>query len=136
LLQKGTIMKSRIELHQELRQRILSLPDVTERQNAGIHEDAFFIGKKMFMHIHGHGHCDIRLSKSDQEWVLAESKARSHRWAPETGYVTFMVNNEEDLDRAMDLIRISHAHFAGSQGAPPSEHPIEPPRTVVTGSPL
>jgi len=23
------------------------------------------------------------------------------------------VNNDEDLDRAMDLIRISHAHFAG-----------------------
>jgi putative NADH-flavin reductase len=45
-------MKVRAELHQELRQRILSLADVTERQNAGIHEDAFFVGGKMFMHIH------------------------------------------------------------------------------------
>ena len=134
LQQKGTTMKSRIELHQELRQRILNLPDVTERQNAGIHEDAFFVGGKMFMHIHGHGHCDIRLSKGDQERVLAEGKARSHRWAPEAGYVMFIVNNDEDLDRAMDLIRISHAHFAGSQGAPRLEHPIKPPRTVVTGS--
>jgi len=40
-------MKSRNELHQELRQRILALSDVTERQNAGIHEDAFFVGGKM-----------------------------------------------------------------------------------------
>ena len=106
-------MKSRIELHQELRQRILNLSDVTERQDAGIHEDAFFVARKTFMHIHGHGHCDIRLSKGDQERVLAQGKARSHRWAPEAGYVTFIVNNDEDLDRAMDLIRISHAHFAG-----------------------
>src|SRR5881275_2881225 len=115
-------MKSRIELHQELRQRILNLPDVTERQNAGIHEDAFFVGGKMFMHIHGHGHCDIRLSKGDQERVLAEGKARSHRWAPEAGYVTFIVNNEEDLEPAMDLIRMSHDHFADKQSVLRADH--------------
>ena len=127
-------MKSRIDLHQELRQRILNLPGVTERQNAGIHEDAFFVGGKMFMHVHGHGHCDIRLSKGDQERVLAEGKARSHRWAPEAGFVTFIVNNDEDVGRAMDLIRISHAHFAGKQGVPRMERAIDPTGTVVTRS--
>ena len=110
------------------------MPGVTERQNAGIHEDAFFVGGKMFMHIHGHGHCDIRLSKGDQERVLAEGKARSHRWAPEAGFVTFIVNNDEDVGRAMDLIRISHAHFAGKQGVPRMEHAIDPTGTVVTRS--
>jgi len=127
-------MKSRIELYQELRQRILNLSGVTERQNAGIHEDAFFVGGKMFMHIHGHGHCDIRLSKGDQERVLAEGKARAHRWAPEAGYVTFNVNNDEDLEPAIDLIRMSHAHFAGKQGVPRMEHAIDPTATVVTRS--
>ena len=122
-------MKSRTELHQELRQRILSLSDVTERQNAGIHEDAFFVAKKMFMHIHCHGHCDIRLPKGDQERVLAQGKARSHRWAPEAGYVTFIVNSDEDLDRAMDLIRISHAHFAGKQAVPRTAASIEQQRS-------
>src|SRR5205807_6287062 len=104
-------MKSGDELHQELRQRILSLSDVSERQNAGIHEDAFLVGGKMFMHIHGHGHCDIRLAKEDQEQILAEGKARPHRWAPEKGYVTFMARNENDLAPAMELIRMSHGHF-------------------------
>lgn len=112
---KKLIMKSRGELHQELRQRILNLPGVTERENAGIHEDAFFVGHTMFMHIHGHGHCDIRLSKADQERVLAKGKAGTHRWAPETGYVTFVVNNEKDLEPAMDLIRMSHRRFAERQ---------------------
>ena len=106
------MMKSRIELHRELRQRILNFSDVTERLDAGIHEDAFFVAGKMFMHIHGHGRCDIRLSRGDQERVLTQGRARSHRWAPEAGYVTFIVDNDEDLDPAMDLIRISHAHFA------------------------
>ena len=127
-------MKSRIELHQELRERILNLSGVTERQNAGIHEDAFFVRGKMFTHIHGHGHCDIQLSKGDQERVLAEGKARSHRWAPEAGYVTFVVNNDEDVHRAMGLIRMSHEHFAGKQSAPRLERSMKPPMTVNRGS--
>ncbi len=115
-------MKSPEELHQELRQRILGLGGVTERQNAGIHEDAFFVGRTMFMHIHGHGHCDIRLSKPDQDRVLTEGKARPHRWAPEAGYVTFIVDDEADLGPAMDLIRMSHHHFAGKQSILRTEH--------------
>jgi hypothetical protein len=105
-------MKSRAELNEELRSRILKLTAVTERQHAGIHEDAFFAGRTMFMHIHGYGHCDIRLSKDDQERVLAEGKALPHRWAPKQGYVTFVIRDENDLEPAMDLIRLSHGHFA------------------------
>jgi hypothetical protein len=98
-------------VNQELRQRILALSGVTERPNAGIHENAFFVGGKMFMHIHGHGHCDIRLAKADQERVLAEGKARPHRWAPEQGYVTFRARDEKDLAPAMELIQLSHDHL-------------------------
>jgi hypothetical protein len=105
-------MKSGEELHQELRRRILSLSSVTERHNAGIHEDAFFVGGTMFMHIHGHGHCDIRLAKDDQGRILAERKARPHRWAPEKGYVTFIARDEKDLAPAIELIRMSRDHFA------------------------
>jgi hypothetical protein len=104
-------MKSRDELYQELRRRILGLSCVTERQNAGIHEDAFFVGGKMFMHIHGHAHCDIRLAKADQQRVLAEGKARPHRWAPKKGYVTFMARDENDLASVVELAQMSHDHF-------------------------
>ena len=84
-----------------------------ERANAGIHEDAFLVGRTMFMHIHGEGHCDIQLSRDDQERVLAQGKAAPHRWAPEMGYVTFVVREEKDLEPAMELIRLSYEHFAG-----------------------
>src|SRR5258706_11558351 len=104
-------------IHEELRHRVLALPGVTERPNAGIHEDAFFVGRSMFMHIHGRGHCDIRLAKPDQERVLARRQARPHRWAPQAGYVTFLVNGEADLEPAMELILMSHAHF-GAVEAP------------------
>ena len=118
-------MKTPTELYQELRQRILNLPGVTEQQNAGIHDDAFFVNRMMFMHIHGRGHCDIRLSTPDQEKVLAEGKARRHRWAPQAGYVTAMVKNEKDLDPTMELIRMSHQHFAGEANGVRPEKPRE-----------
>ena len=108
---------SREELHQELRRRILSLPGVTEKQNAGIHEDAFLVSGTMFMHVHGRGHCDIRLSKSDQARVLSEHKARPHRWAPDAGYVTFKVREEDDLEPVMELIRSSHGYFGRNSHA-------------------
>lgn len=105
-------MKSKEQLYQKLRQHILSLRGVTEELNAGIHETAFYVAGTMFMHIHGSGHCDIRLSKDDQARVLAEGKARPHRWAPSAGYVTFNVREDTDLEPATELIQISHDYFA------------------------
>lgn len=100
------------DLHEELRKRILNLPGVTERQNVGIHEDAFCIDRTMFMHIHGYGYCDIRLPRDVQQQVLAEGKAQTHRWAPEAGYVTLIVKNEKDLEAAMELIHSSYDFFS------------------------
>jgi hypothetical protein len=110
-------MKSREELHEELRQWILALPGVTERPHAGIHEDAFFVGRTMFMHIHGYGHCDIRLPKDVQQQVLAAGIARPHRWAPEQGYVVSMVNDEKTLESTVELIQASYQHFASGPKA-------------------
>src|ERR1700741_2756574 len=109
-----TIMKTSREIHEELRHRILALPGVTERPRAGIHEDAFFVGRTMFMHIHGHGHCDIQLPMDLQKQVLAEGKARPHRWAPEKGYVTSLVKDEKALGSTMELIRQAPHNAVGA----------------------
>lgn len=116
-------MKTEEMLHQQLRERILGLSGVTERPNAGIHEHAFFVGRTMFMHIHGAAHCDIRLGTEDQERVLAAGKARRHRWAPDKGYVTSLVRNEADLEPTMELIRMSHDYFAQNHEPKPEANP-------------
>jgi hypothetical protein len=51
----------------------------------------------------------------DQARVLAEGKARPHRWAPEQGYVTFVARDEDDLAPAMNLIQMSYHHFAAAE---------------------
>jgi hypothetical protein len=95
----------------ELRRRIRALPGVTEKRGAGIHEDAFFVGGVMFMHIHGPTHCDIRLPREIQQQALASGKAQHHRWAPEAGYVTVIVRDRAALEDVMGLIQTSHDFF-------------------------
>jgi hypothetical protein len=56
---------------------------------------------------------------------VAEGKARPHRWAPEAGYVTFLLDDAKDLEPAMDLIGMSHQHFAAKQNVPRTEHQLK-----------
>ena len=105
-------MNERAKLNEKLREYIRQLPGVVERPKAGMHEDAFFVGKTMFMHIHGQVHCDIRLSHEAQQAALAAGNAQPHRWAPQQGYITAIVDNDEMLANTLELIQQSHAHFA------------------------
>jgi len=45
----GWNTKQRTEVHPELRRGILGLDRAIEKQNAGIHEDALFVGRTMLM---------------------------------------------------------------------------------------
>jgi Family of unknown function (DUF5519) len=56
---------------------------------------------------------DWRRTIRSESWPKA--KRRPHRWAPEKGYVTFKVRDEKDLAPAMELIQMSHDHFAGER---------------------
>lgn len=126
------LMKSRKDLHEALRRHLLALPGVTERADCGIHEDAFFVGRTMFLHIHGLGICDIRLPREAQERALAEGRARPHRWAPEQGYVTVVVTDEETFRTAIELGAISHRHFSAARSTPrvASQERAKPPASA------
>ena len=53
-------------------------------------------------------------TQDDQKRILAEGKARPHRWAPEKGYVTLIARDEKDLEAAMEVIRMSRDHFSSN----------------------
>jgi len=63
-----------------------------------------------FMHFHGQTHLDIRLSKADQARVLAEGKAEKHLYAPEAGWVTFIIKSGEDIDKAKEIVRLAYIY--------------------------
>src|SRR5882724_11366576 len=56
---------------------------------------------------------------------LRKAKPHPHRWAPEAGYVTFLVDDAKDLEPAMELIRMSHQHFAAKPNVLRAEHELK-----------
>ncbi len=61
-----------------------------------------------FMHNHGPSFLDIRLSKNDQAKALKDGIAISHRFAPQAGWVSFRIENAEDLEPAKRLIQLAY----------------------------
>jgi len=88
---------------------ILQLPSVTKASHR-FGGTEYQIHGLEFMHSHGHDFLDIRLSKEDQERVLQEGKAESHRFAPQAGWITFKIKSEDDIEAAKVIIRLAHNH--------------------------
>ncbi len=92
-----------------LKEWILQLPWVTEAPHR-LGGTEFRVQNMEFMHSHSPAHLDIRLSKEDQERVLKEAKAQHHRASVhhESGWVTFRINSENDLEAAKELIQLAY----------------------------
>ncbi len=60
-----------------------------------VSEEAYFYGLRNFVHFHGPRHIDIRLSKLRQEEALRTHKAFQHKYAPQAGWVSCILETEE-----------------------------------------
>jgi hypothetical protein len=104
------------ELFEKLKAWILQLPGVTqEAHRFGGRE--FQVEGLEFMHHHGPSFLDIRLSKSDQSTALKNGAALPHRFAPQAGWVSFRIENPEDLDAAKKLIQLAYENAKTSMEA-------------------
>ena len=93
-----------LNLQEEIRSFIRSLPNV-ELKHDPMSEEAYFYGLRNFAHFHGPRHIDIRLSKSKQEEALRTHMALPHRYAPQAGWVSCVVETAEQLENTKRLIR-------------------------------
>jgi hypothetical protein len=67
----------------------------------------FFCGKEM-SHIHGNGLLDCFVGREKRDALLRESNGvTAHHVFPRSGWISFFVRNPEDIERALELIRIA-----------------------------
>jgi hypothetical protein len=71
----------------------------------------FRFGNGEVGHIHTGGILDIPFPRSIRDALLAEGLAEQHRWVPNSGWVTFQVSREEDLQHALWLMRLSYLRY-------------------------
>jgi luciferase-like monooxygenase len=72
----------------------------------------FRLGAAEIGHIHIGGVVDIPFPRSIRDALLADGLAEEHRWVPDSGWITFRVGNEDDLNRALWLLRLSYVRYA------------------------
>ena len=65
----------------------------------------YVIGKREIGHIHGDHLVDIPFPKKVRDEIVAAGRAGPHHILPETGWVSFYLREDADVERAIDLLR-------------------------------
>ena len=66
------------------------------------------IGKREIGHIHGDHLVDLPFPKKVRDEIVAAGRAQPHHILPETGWVSFYLRQEADVEQAIALLRESY----------------------------
>ena len=72
----------------------------------------FRFGSAEVGHVHLGGMVDIPFPRAVRDALLAEGLAQEHQWVRDSGWITFRVRDEEDLQHALWLMRLSYLRYA------------------------
>lgn len=91
----------------ELTQMISTWSEVTTAPHrfGGIE---FLVGKTEIGHIHRGGWVDIPFSRAIRDQLIAEGKAMLHHILPDTGWVSYWMHHEDDLQHVLWLFHLSY----------------------------
>ena len=68
----------------------------------------YVIGRREIGHIHGDHLVDIPFPKKVRDEIVAAGRAQPHHILPETGWVSFYLRQEADVDQAIALLHESY----------------------------
>jgi Luciferase/Rhodanese-like domain len=71
----------------------------------------FIFGSAEVGHVHIGGVVDIPFPRSVHDALLLEGLAEEHRWVPNSGWITFRIHNEQDIDHALWLMQLSYLRY-------------------------
>jgi hypothetical protein len=94
-----------------LEEEVLSWPNVSVHPHRFGGKE-FRFGKAEIGHVHRDGTVDIPFPRAIRDALLEEGQAEEHRWVPDSGWTTFKVRGETDIQHAIGLMRISYLRYA------------------------
>jgi hypothetical protein len=69
----------------------------------------YVIGRREIGHMHGDHLVDIPFPKKVRDEIVAAGRARPHHILPETGWVSYYLRQESDVEQAIALLKESFA---------------------------
>ena len=68
----------------------------------------YVIGRREIGHIHGDQLVDIPFPKKVRDEIVAAGRAQPHHILPETGWVSFYLRDDNDVEKAITLLHESY----------------------------
>ena len=81
----------------------------------------FRVGRRELGHLHGDQLADLPFTRKIRNELIEAARAETHHVLPDTGWVSFWIRSEADVEAAIALFRLSYEHaVAARRGAPES----------------
>ena len=68
----------------------------------------FRIGRRELGHLHGSRLADLPFPVRIREQLVSDGKAQLHHAHPESGWVSFYIQSEDDISAVIDLFRLNY----------------------------
>jgi len=91
---------------QKIHEAVLSWPSVTAHPHR-FGGTQFRLGKRELGHIHGDHLVDIPFPKKVRNEIIAAGRAEPHHVLPDSGWISFYLNELDDIEQAIALLRQS-----------------------------
>jgi hypothetical protein len=70
----------------------------------------FRMGKVEIGHVHRNGMVDIPFTRKIRAALVAEDVTQPHHLLADSGWITYYIHNEADMETAVALMRLSYLH--------------------------
>ncbi len=90
----------------KIRQAVLGWPEVTAHPHR-FGGTEYRLGRREIGHIHGDHLVDIPFPVKVRHEVVAAGRAEPHHILPDSGWVSLFLHDAADVDRAIELLRLS-----------------------------
>jgi Family of unknown function (DUF5519) len=102
----GLLHPARVRAISEVEAEVCRWPGM----QTGVHRfggiDFRFRGKEAG-HIHGNGLLDCLVGRTNRDALLSDGRALPHHIFPRSGWISFWIRGEEDVESALELIRMA-----------------------------
>jgi Family of unknown function (DUF5519) len=68
----------------------------------------FKVGRREIGHLHGGHLVDLPFPMRVHDELIAAGRVEKHHVLPDTGWVSFRIRTDDDVDRAIELLRLNY----------------------------
>ena len=101
-------MRETQSIAERIASAVMTLPGVTAESHRG-GMIFFHVGRREIGHLHGERLADLPFPVRIREKLVAEGKAELHYLHPKTGWVSYYIRNESDVDAIVELFRLNYS---------------------------